>query len=129
MLDHKNSRTYTLCGTPAYAAPEVYAVLGHGVAVDWWTLGVLLHELLAGYTPFMGSDANQIYSELRRYEMYYPRVAFPRHFSKVSSELLKMLLNPRPQDRLGSSNAGAQDVMQHAFFKKRRACFFGQNYV
>ena len=117
MLDHKNSRTYTLCGTPAYAAPEVYAVLGHGVAVDWWTLGVLLHELLAGYTPFMGSDANQIYSELRRYEMYYPRVAFPRHFSKVSSELLKMLLNPRPQDRLGSSNAGAQDIMQHAFFK------------
>ena len=62
--------TYTLCGTPAYAPPEVYAVKGHDKGVDWWTFGVLMHELLAGYTPFVGSEANEIYSEIRRYQKH-----------------------------------------------------------
>ena len=89
-------RTYTLCGTPAYASPEVYAVVGHDKGVDWWTFGVLMHELLAGYTPFVGNEPNQIFSEITRYGKHYPRVAFPTHFPKDGQDLLKELLHPKP---------------------------------
>jgi cGMP-dependent protein kinase len=88
-------RTYTLCGTPAYASPEVYAVVGHDKGVDWWTFGVLMHECLAGYTPFVGSEANEIFAEIQRYQKHYPRVAFPSHFPKPAQAILKELLHPK----------------------------------
>lgn len=45
-------RTYTICGTPDYIAPEILLSKGHNYAADWWSLGILLYELIVGYTPF-----------------------------------------------------------------------------
>lgn len=47
-----NDRTFTICGTPDYIAPEVLLNKGHSTAVDWWSLGVLIYEMMVGITPF-----------------------------------------------------------------------------
>jgi serine/threonine protein kinase len=112
----EGAKTYTLCGTPAYAAPEVYASAGHNKGVDWWTLGVLLHELLAGYTPFYGNEPNQISKEIKRFSKHFPKIAFPSNFSDAASELLMGLLNPKPASRLGNLYAGAEGVKAATFF-------------
>ena len=75
-----------MCGTPAYAAPEVYKVEGHGTSCDWWTLGILVHELLYGSPPFRGKNANDVFNELQEYIVQFPK-GFKQHetsYCKVS---------------------------------------------
>lgn len=80
-------KTYTLCGTPEYIAPEVLLNKGHGKGVDWWTLGILVYEMLAGQPPFVDDDPMGIYQQILA-----GKLNFPRYIDRNVKALIKKLL-------------------------------------
>eukprot|EP00945_MAST-04E_sp_MAST-4E-sp1_P008618 g8618.t1 len=113
-----NSETYTMCGTPTHLAPEVYFGKGYGKSVDWWSLGVVMHEMLNGYVPFVGSSPEAIFSEICRYSKVYPNVSFPNHVSAPGVDLLTRLLNPSAAARIGTGVNDNMKLLNHSFFGK-----------
>jgi len=107
----KTARTLTLCGTPDYLAPEIVAGKGHGKGVDWWTLGILIYEMLASTPPFYDEDPMKLYAKIMTGDMTYPP-----HFSKHAVSLVKKLLNHKPSRRLGVVKGGPQKIKDHPWF-------------
>ena len=104
-------RSYSVCGTWEYMAPEVICGKGYSYSVDWWSLGVLMYEMLVGYVPFEGENKKETMHKVMRSTIIYPN-----SISVESTSLLKALMKRNPLKRLGSGEAGTEEIKVHSFF-------------
>eukprot|EP00366_Plasmodium_knowlesi_P005044 XP_002262542.1 RAC-beta serine/threonine protein kinase,putative [Plasmodium knowlesi strain H] len=110
-ISDNNSAT-SLCGTPEYLAPEIIDQCGHGKAVDWWSLGIMLYEMLTGRLPFNSSTRADLFERIKHETLRYPRFLSPD-----AVDLLKKLFEKDPKKRLGSGATDAEEIKNHPFFK------------
>nr|AML76389.1 putative LOV domain-containing protein [Muntingia calabura] len=100
-------------GTEEYIAPEIITAAGHTSAVDWWALGILLYEMLYGYTPFRGKTRQKTFANILQKDLKFPG-SIPA--SLHAKQLMYRLLHRDPKNRLGSRE-GANEIKRHPFFK------------
>ncbi|EGR28006.1 protein kinase domain protein [Ichthyophthirius multifiliis] len=103
----------SFCGSIAYLAPEMLKKCGHGKAVDWYLLGVVIYELLVGIPPYYSHNKDELF-----YNIQNAQLKLPDFLSMESRSLLKSLLQRNPIKRLGSGKGDAEEIKAHPFFKK-----------
>ncbi|XP_059166222.1 spermatozoon-associated protein kinase-like isoform X3 [Physella acuta] len=108
----RGHQTWTLCGTPQYIAPEMILNKGYGKSVDYWGLGILIYEMVAGYVPFDHK------TPIKLYEMIVEcNVNYPSHFKPQLSNLLSKLIQIDVTKRYGNLKEGAFDIINHLWYK------------
>ncbi|KAL0333455.1 UNVERIFIED_CONTAM: Serine/threonine-protein kinase KIPK1 [Sesamum angustifolium] len=107
------ARSNSFVGTHEYLAPEIIKGEGHGSAVDWWTLGVFLYELLYGKTPFKGAGNEETLANVVLQNLKFPNAPM---VSFQARDLIRGLLVKDPENRLGTET-GAAEIKRHPFFE------------
>ncbi|KAK7411216.1 hypothetical protein VNO78_02648 [Psophocarpus tetragonolobus] len=116
-----NARSKSFVGTHEYLAPEVISGQGHGSAVDWWTFGVFLYEMLFGRTPFKGENNERTLINILKQPLIFPRVGVSggKEFEEMVKvqDLIGKLLVKNPKKRIGCC-LGSVEIKRHEFFKE-----------
>ncbi|XP_021908782.1 LOW QUALITY PROTEIN: serine/threonine-protein kinase KIPK1 [Carica papaya] len=108
-----DARSNSFVGTHEYLAPEIIKGEGHGAAVDWWTFGIFLYELLYGRTPFKGAGNEETLANVVLQSLKFPDSPL---VSFQARDLIRGLLVKEPENRLGTEK-GAAEIKQHPFFE------------
>ena len=102
---------YSFAGSPEYVSPEMISGEGHTTATDWWSLGILIYEMLFGATPFYNKKKNRMYELIQWGEVKYPKDI---NVSSEAYDVINKLLAKNPEKRLGAH--GLDEIKKHPFF-------------